>query len=338
MKLELVTPALEYLPEYKAALERGWSPDNVRGDAAAREELEKIARDPTAFVEALDDPQAKGAPIRLPDGSTVPRLPGFRRWMWDGALCGSIGLRWQPGTSELPPHVLGHIGYAVVPWKRGRGYAKRALALMLAEARGRGLTFVYVTTNPDNVASQAVIRANGGRLVERFREPEVYGAKESLRFRIDLKVEAALISLRSARFDDFLFCRRVSHETMRRIVEQLFGWDEKRQAEKFASQWRLDETRIITCAGDDVGWLQARPAGDAIFLGQLYLDTPFHGRGIGTRVMQIIIDEAQRDGKAVTLGVVKINPARRLYKRLGFRTTDEDEYKFYMRREADTAL
>jgi predicted acetyltransferase/GNAT superfamily N-acetyltransferase len=335
MTLHLVKPALEFLPEYKAALERGWSADNVRGDVAAREELGKIATDAAAFVAALDDPLAKGEPIKLPDGSTVPRLPGFRRWMWDGAFCGSISLRWQPGTSELPPHVLGHIGYAVVPWKRVRGHAKRAVALMLIEARGAGLTFVYVTARPDNVASQAVIRANGGRLVERFREPAVYGAEESLRFRIDLQAAASQIALRSARREDFAFCRGVKLDTMRWIVDQLFGWDEAKQDERFASQWQPDETRIITYAGDDVGWLQAKPDEDAVFLASIYLDKPFHGRGIGTQAMRIVIDEARRDGKAVTLGVVKINPARRLYEKLGFRTTGEDEYKFYMRREAD---
>ena len=62
--LRLVKPALEFLPEYQAALERDWSPDNVRGATAAREELEKIATDPAAFVALLDDPQAKGGPIK----------------------------------------------------------------------------------------------------------------------------------------------------------------------------------------------------------------------------------------------------------------------------------
>jgi hypothetical protein len=79
MTLELVKPALEFLPAYRTALERGWSPNNLRETAAAREELEQIAIDPAAFVASLDDPEAKGRPIELPDGSTVPRLPGFRR-------------------------------------------------------------------------------------------------------------------------------------------------------------------------------------------------------------------------------------------------------------------
>ncbi len=133
---------------------------------------------------SLDDRAAAGAPITLPDGSQVPRLPGYRRWLWDGEFCGSINFRWQNGTEDLPPHVLGHIGYAVVPWKRGRGYAAKALALLLPEASVRGLRWVELTTNPDNVASQKVILANGGILVERFVKPESYGGGEGLRWRI----------------------------------------------------------------------------------------------------------------------------------------------------------
>jgi predicted acetyltransferase len=186
MTIDLLAPSLDRLPFYADALRRGWSPDTVRKAAAAAEQLKRITQDPAAFVAGLDDPEARGGPIPMPDGTTVPRLPGFQRWLWDGEFCGSINFRWQPGGASLPPHVLGHIGYAVVPWKQGRGHATRGLALLLPEARARGLPHVELTTNPDNIASQRVILANGGRLVERFRKAAAYGGNEALRFRIDL--------------------------------------------------------------------------------------------------------------------------------------------------------
>ena len=183
--VELQRPSMGALPSYVAALKRGFSPDNIRGKAAADEQLERIAQDAGAFVDMLHDPEARGPRVKLPDGSTVARLPGFSRWIWDGEFCGSIQLRWQTGTSSLPPHVLGHIGYAVAPWKRGRGYATRALALVLPDAWQQGLDYVELTTDADNVVSQKVILANGGHLLERFHKPEVYGGTESLRWRIN---------------------------------------------------------------------------------------------------------------------------------------------------------
>ena len=182
--MELVVPSLAYLPAYADALRRGFWSDNLRREESAREELAMIAANPADFVSALEDPKGKRPPITRPDGSTVPRLPGFRRWMWDEGFCGNVNFRWQPGTSDLPSYVLGHLGYAVVPWKQRRGYATRALALMLPEARKLGLAHIDLTTDPDNLPSQKVITANGGVFVERFAAPG-YG-KDELRFRIPL--------------------------------------------------------------------------------------------------------------------------------------------------------
>ena len=183
--MELVRPTLEYLPGYTQALERGWSADNIRGLEGTRKEMEQIKADAALFVSLLTDWRAAG-PVTLPDGTQVPRLPGYRMWMWDGEFCGSIGLRWQPGTTALPPHVLGHIGYAVVPWKQRRGYATKALALMLPRARAEGLEHVDLTADADNAASRKVITVNGGVFVERFVKPASQGGTESLRFRIAL--------------------------------------------------------------------------------------------------------------------------------------------------------
>ena len=184
--MTLEWPSLELIHGYTDALKRGWSPDNLRSEAAAREALEGIESDPATFVASLVDKEAKGAPVELPDGTTTKRLPGYHRWIWDGGYCGTISIRWQPGTEELPPTCLGHIGYAVVPWKRNRGYSTRALGLLLPEAKELGMHHVIITTDPENLASQKVIHANGGVLQERFELPDGYGMPVGLRYKIDL--------------------------------------------------------------------------------------------------------------------------------------------------------
>jgi predicted acetyltransferase len=186
--LKLVWPGPEYLPGYIHALKQGWSPDNLRPEAAA-EELARIAQDSLRFLSEQVDREAKGPPITLPNGQQVRRLPGYARWMWDGEFCGSISFRWQPGTTELPPYCLGHIGYSVVPWKRNRGYATRALALLLPEAKSEGLAYVELIADAENLASRRVIERNGGQLIESFRKSAEHGGKESLRYRISIDYE-----------------------------------------------------------------------------------------------------------------------------------------------------
>lgn len=183
MKIEI--PHIEMLPSYRQALAQGWSPDNTRPEAA-QEELQKSEADAAGFVARMIDREAAGGPVTLADGSKVARLPSIRLWMWDGAFCGSIGLRWQKGTEALPPHCLGHIGYAVVPWKRRLGHATEALRQILPYAKAEGLAYVELTTDPDNEASQKVILANGGVMVERFTKTATYGCKPALRWHIPL--------------------------------------------------------------------------------------------------------------------------------------------------------
>jgi predicted acetyltransferase len=75
----------------------------------------------------------------------------------------------------------------VVPWKRRRGYATRALHDLLPAAKAEGLRYVEITTDPDNIASRRVIEANGGVLVEEFVKPAAFGRdKRGFRYRITL--------------------------------------------------------------------------------------------------------------------------------------------------------
>ncbi len=182
----LVRPGREHLADYAAALRRGLEPSSHAGPEAAAAHLAMIEADPEGFLAGFEDPEGRGAPVTLPDGTRVPRLPGFTRWIMADEFCGSMGFRWQPGTPDLPPYVLGHIGYEVVPWRRREGHATRALGLMLREVARLGLPHVELTVDPENRASIRVIEANGGQLVEPFLKPAVHGGKPGLRYRIVL--------------------------------------------------------------------------------------------------------------------------------------------------------
>ncbi|MFA8384609.1 MAG: GNAT family N-acetyltransferase [Pelagibaca sp.] len=179
----LVRPAKQHLASYQEALRTGWSPNNLRPEAA-NEELAEIAADADLFLARMEDRDAKGAPVILPDGSFVPRLPSLRRWIWSDGFCGSIGLRWQPGTEDLPPTCLGHIGYAVVPKRRGEGLATAAVLEILPIARSIGLRHVDLTADPDNIASIRVMERAGAGYVGTFTPPEALGGVTDALYRI----------------------------------------------------------------------------------------------------------------------------------------------------------
>lgn len=181
--MEILRPTLEMLESYRAGLFQSLAAGGDLNPEYVEDQLEKIAADPEKFIEFQDDPDGLGGDARLPDGTFVPRLPGYSRWIWDGEVCGSINFRWQKGSTDLPDYCLGHIGYGVFPRKRGNGYATQALGQLLDEVRVLKMPFVEFVTDPENLISQKVILTNGGVLHERFEISQQRGGGEGLRFR-----------------------------------------------------------------------------------------------------------------------------------------------------------
>lgn len=92
------------------------------------------------------------------------QVPWTTFWLMDdGAPVGCSKLRHR--LNDTLRERGGHIGCAVDGTKRGRGYGKALLGLMIQEARRMGITEeLLVTIHPDNTASRKVAEANGGEL------------------------------------------------------------------------------------------------------------------------------------------------------------------------------
>jgi ribosomal protein S18 acetylase RimI-like enzyme len=137
------------------------------------------------------------------------------------------------------------------------------------------------------------------------------------------------IGLRPAVLADYDFCKSLYFTENQWILETL-RLDREAHEVRFPEQWKLYEVRIILGDGVGIGWLQSAARQDGLYLSQLYIASSFQRQGIGARIMSRVIAEAAQANLPLKLDVVKINPALRLYQRLGFRISGEEEHKFNM--------
>ena len=159
--LTLELPAECWADEYLALLE-----ESIAADGAYPYNNVPLARaDFPAFVRELAE---EAAGLNLPPG-IPPQQTYFL--VWGGAIV--IGeIRFRPVVEPPYERYNGHVGYNLRPRYRGQGYGTRALALVLAEARRRGLPGVQVPIEGDNPASVRVAEKNGGVLERRVTDPD----------------------------------------------------------------------------------------------------------------------------------------------------------------------
>lgn len=152
-------------------------------------------------------------------------------------------------------------------------------------------------------------------------------------------------TLRPATDDDreFLWCLVVA--TMKDYVDQTWGWDEDDQRRLFDEKVDIPNARIVVIDGADAGlfvlYHPAAPdphpaqaedfAAGAYYVAEIELMPPYQRRGIGAAILRDVIAEARSGGRPVALRVLKVNPARRLYERLGFALIGESDTHYLMR-------
>jgi ribosomal protein S18 acetylase RimI-like enzyme len=143
------------------------------------------------------------------------------------------------------------------------------------------------------------------------------------------------IELRAARQEDAGFLYGLLKATMQEYVAQIWGWDEEWQRACF--QERFDPSRewIVVLEGEAIGVLAIRERKHELFLAKISILPEYQGQGLGTQLIRAVLARAFGCGLPVTLRVLKGNPARGLYERLGFVAVGETETHTLMKATPD---
>lgn len=130
--------------------------------------------------------------------------------------------------------------------------------------------------------------------------------------------------MREGTAEDFSFAEAIYIDAMRPLMQKLARWNEAERRAALRRSFKAADTSIVILDGRDIGWMQISERDTDYNLAQLQLLDDYCGLGIGTRLIGVLLDKAAREGRTVSLSVIRINRAIGLYKRLGFRIVDPD--------------
>ena len=139
------------------------------------------------------------------------------------------------------------------------------------------------------------------------------------------------INFRKVEANDFEFLWQVHNAALKDYVTLVWGWDEQRQRQLFRESFETERAKVIIFEGKDAGFLDVAERETETVLISIRLLPEFQNKGIGTKVIRDILNKSHEKNKPVRLQVLKINPAKTLYNRLGFEIFGETETHFLMR-------
>jgi ribosomal protein S18 acetylase RimI-like enzyme len=108
------------------------------------------------------------------------------------------------------------------------------------------------------------------------------------------------------------------------------GWDEVQERAFFFDRFTGTPCELIFVDDRLAGLRRVEYHDDYICLDYLVLSPEHQRRGIGGRIVRDLLREARERGQPVTLKVLKVNPAKALYERLGFVEVGSDDRFYFM--------
>lgn len=140
------------------------------------------------------------------------------------------------------------------------------------------------------------------------------------------------ITLRSALASDAEFVNWLTRTVMDDYVRNT--WDSPEEHSKYfqKNSFDIQTTKIIQVNGNDIGRLSVvEEPDDSVWIDNIHLIPEVQGMGVGQALLQALVEQCRKQGKCVKLQLLKVNPARRLYERVGFELYHQDAERIYMR-------
>jgi RimJ/RimL family protein N-acetyltransferase len=189
-ELELVAPEVRHVEDMLAACTHPLSRTDAQAHSVTRERLAEFLRVAPGGHQRGDSVPAYHFWMRLsrPHPGCDP-LPTWGSGEPPVRMAGGIGLR--IGRSRDLEMYFGHVGYNVLTPVRGNHYAERACRLLLPLARSHGMESLWITCNPENIASRRTCERLGCRLVETVPVPVghslyIRGERHKCRYLLEL--------------------------------------------------------------------------------------------------------------------------------------------------------
>ena len=138
-----------------------------------------------------------------------------------------------------------------------------------------------------------------------------------------------LLSYQKATFQDLDYLLWLREETMTEHFLKT-GISATQQDHIDRVLFCFDNAQLIFLNGQRIGLLKVVEDAERIELVQIQLEPAHQGKGIGQEVLNSIIEKSLREGKPLSLSVLKGNRARKLYERLGFKKVKETDFSLLM--------
>jgi ribosomal protein S18 acetylase RimI-like enzyme len=138
------------------------------------------------------------------------------------------------------------------------------------------------------------------------------------------------VTTRPATQADYQFLYTLHKLALGPYVEATWGWDEEAQRKLFRDAWEPTANQVVVLGGEPIGCLRVEEHDDHVFVNYIALIPEHQKHGIGASLMRQVQVSAATRRVPVRLNVLKVNPARALYKRLGFAVVGEDDVRWFM--------